>query len=128
MPIALWHRVDMNAGRIALITTCLAVAILGAWLMVVQWDAASKVATVTSALGAVAAIGVAVWATVRAPSTGAPVVVSRTGRATASSGGRAVTGFSGRSGGVADSASVQVESTGDANSSGGDAITGVEQK
>ncbi|WP_448332027.1 hypothetical protein [Streptomyces sp. DSM 41534] len=123
----------MNTGRIALILTCLAVAILGMWLAFVEWGDASKVATVVSALGAVAAVGVAVWAALRAPSAGGAVVVSRTGRATSRAGGRAVTGFSGRvggasgAGGAAGSSSVRVEDTGDADSSGGDAISGVQQ-
>jgi hypothetical protein len=117
----------MNTGRIALILTCLAVAILGMWLAFVEWGDASKVATVVSALGAVAAVGVAVWAALRAPSAGGVVVVSRTGRATSRAGGRAVTGFSGRAGGAAGSSSVRVEDTGDADSSGGDAISGVQQ-
>ncbi|OKJ42344.1 hypothetical protein [Streptomyces sp. CB01580] len=115
----------MNTGRIALIVTCLSVAVLGIWLTVVRWDDASKVATVVSALGAVAAVGVAIWATLQTPPTRGPVVVSRTGRATARSGGRAITGLTGRADGAG---SVRVEHTGDAESSGGDAITGFEQK
>ncbi|MFI5589363.1 hypothetical protein ACIA5G_30215 [Amycolatopsis sp. NPDC051758] len=115
----------MTAGRVTLIVTCVLVAGLAGWLALARWDDANKVATAVSALGAVAAVGVAVWAVIRAPKAGRSMAVSDTGRATATSGGKAVTGFSGK----ADSTtgSVQVERTGDAQASGdGNAVSGVQ--
>ena len=110
----------MNTGRIALVVTCVVVAGLGTWFALSRWDDANRIATVASALGAVAAVGVAVWAAVRAPSSQRSVTVSNTGNATAEGGGKAVTGVVGRGD------SVRVDRTGDAKSSGGDASTGAE--
>ncbi|GAB2866840.1 hypothetical protein GCM10022221_79330 [Actinocorallia aurea] len=113
----------MNAGRVALVVSGAVVVVLSVLFVVLKWDDANKVAAGASALAGVAAVGVAVWA-------GWPVVsgrvggvrVSRTGRATAGSGGRANTGFSARGGEVPDG--VRVDRTGDAE--GGDANTGVD--
>lgn len=106
-------------GRVVWVVTCLVVAGLGVWFSQAKWDDANKVAAVLSALGAVAAIGVAIWAALRTSSSGS-VRVSRTGKATAS-GGAANTGFRGESSG----GQIRVERTGDAESDGGDANTGV---
>ncbi|MGX7827879.1 hypothetical protein ACTG9Q_22605 [Actinokineospora sp. 24-640] len=102
--------------------TCALVAGLGGWFAVARWDQADRVAAIVSALGAVAAVGVAVWAAVRAPQ-GASVRVSRTGDATAH-GGQANTGVSGEARHLA--GPVVAEKTGDAAASGdGDANTGI---
>lgn len=112
----------MNAGRVALVATCVAVAALGVWFAVARWEDANRIATVASALGAVAAVGIAIWMALRGSGTGRSIRVSRTGNAVAGPGGRANTGV--RAGGSADS--VLVDDTGDADASGGgDANTGV---
>ena len=82
----------MNARRSVLLVTLLAVAGLLAWLAVAKWDSASKVATVVSALAAVAAVGVAVWAALPGSGPTLRVIAARTGRATARGGGRATSG------------------------------------
>jgi hypothetical protein len=116
--------VRMSTGRVALLVTCVVVAGLGTWFALSRWDDANRIATVASALGAVAAVGVAVWAAFRAPAPERSVTVSDTGNATATGGGKAVTGVTGRGESVG---TVRVERTGDAKSSGdGDAVTGVE--
>ncbi|MFJ1758682.1 hypothetical protein ACIOD2_00090 [Amycolatopsis sp. NPDC088138] len=113
----------MTKGRIALVATCVGVAGLAGWFTIARWDDANKVAAAISALGAVAAIGVAVWAAVRSPTSATTIRVSRTGAATAHGSGRANTGFRGN----APTGSVSVERTGDADASGqGDANTGVD--
>ncbi|CAM3959184.1 hypothetical protein KIPE111705_33505 [Kibdelosporangium persicum] len=111
----------VNAGRIVLIVSCLLVAGLGVWFAVVRWEDANKIATAASALGAVAAVGVAVWAALRTPPARKSVKVSNTGDATADSGGRAITGVVGNAG------HVRVTRTGDAKASGGgDAVSGAQ--
>jgi hypothetical protein len=118
----------MRAGRWALVLTCLLVAGLGAWFTLARWEDANRMATVASALGAVAAVGVAVWAALRGPAGAggsriARVRVSGTGDAKAGSGGRANTGLHARG----DIGSARVENTGRAEATGGgDANTGVE--
>ena len=72
--------------------TALAVAVLAAVLGVLRWDDANKVAVVVSALAAVAAVGVAIWAALPTSLSGKVIRVSRTGRATAGPGGQANTG------------------------------------
>lgn len=72
----------MNTGRVVLIVTCLLVAALGVWLVIVRWEAGDKIATSVSALAAVAAVGVAVWAALRASRAGTSLVASHTGKAT----------------------------------------------
>lgn len=52
----------MTAKRVALVVTCVVVAGLAVVFGVVQWDRANRIAVVVSALAAVAAVGVAVWA------------------------------------------------------------------
>ena len=74
--------------------TCGVVAALAAVFAASQWDQANRIATVTSALAAAAALGVAVWAAL--PGSGPGARASRTGTATAGGpGSRANTGVSG---------------------------------
>ncbi|HET9663941.1 MAG TPA: hypothetical protein VFP00_06920, partial [Burkholderiales bacterium] len=54
----------MNGRRVVIIATCVAVAVLGAVFAVVGWDRAERWAAVISALVAVAALGVGVWAAI----------------------------------------------------------------
>lgn len=116
---------DMNAGRVTLIISCLVVAGLGVWFVVARWDQANKVASAVSALAALAAVGVAIWAALRPAQSRRALTVSDTGRATAHDGGRAITGVSGKASDV--DGPVRVERTGDAKVSGnGDAITGAQ--
>ncbi|MFF1614165.1 hypothetical protein ACFVYA_40915 [Amycolatopsis sp. NPDC058278] len=110
----------MNIGRVVLTISLLVVAGLGLWFALASWDDANKVAAISSALAAVAAVGVAVWAAWRPQSTGRSVRVSDTGKAR---GNRAVTGVSGKADAIG--GSVQVKGSGDATASD-DAITGVE--
>jgi hypothetical protein len=115
----------MNTSRVAFILTCLLVAGLGMWFAVARWDDANKIATMASALGAIAAVGVAIWAAMRSPLSDRSLTVSDTGKATADSGGKAITGVSGKADTV--EAAVGVERTGDAKAAGGgDAVTGAQ--
>ena len=101
------------------------VTVLAVVLAVLRWDDANKVAVVVSVLAAVAAIGVGIWAALPAVSSGKGVRVSRTGRATASLGGRANSRCVGPAGPLPDD--VRVDRTGDANASkDGDANTGIQ--
>lgn len=102
-----------------LVVTSLAVAGLGGWFALAQWDQANKIATMTSAIGAVAAVGVAVWAVLRGPGVRS-VRAMDTGTATATAGGSANSGIRGKPTGQA-----QAERTGNARSEGGDANTGI---
>jgi len=116
----------MAARRVILIVTCLVVAGLGGVFALMSWDETSKIATVVSALAAVAAIGVAVWTAM--PHHGSPPVgavrVSNTGRAAAHGDGTAVSGVRGPATSV--SRQIEVDSTGTAETSGGgDAVSGV---
>lgn len=110
----------MNLGRVAVIVTCAVVAGLGVWFALARWEDANKVAAMASALGAIAAVGVAVWAAVKAPGAGGSVRLSDTGKATAGPGGSANTGVRGVRG------NVRVKRTGDAQATNGDANTGIE--
>jgi hypothetical protein len=85
----------MMARRLVIILTCVVVAALGAIFAIVRWEHANRIATVASAVAAVAAVGVAVWAAL--PGNGAAGMrASRTGGATARGpGSRANTGVSG---------------------------------
>jgi hypothetical protein len=94
------------------------VAILVAVLVVLRWDDANKVAVGVSALAAVAAVGVGVWAALPGSSSRGRIRVSRTGDAVAGRAGRANTGVIGKGQG-----DIRVDKTG--NASGGDANTGV---
>lgn len=64
---------DMTAKRVALVVTCVVVVGLAVVFGLVQWDRANRIAVVVSALAAVAAVGVAVWAALpsRSPGRGA---------------------------------------------------------
>ncbi|MFI9811558.1 hypothetical protein [Saccharothrix variisporea] len=108
-------------GKITLVVTCLVVAAATGWFAVARWEQANRVATVMSAVAAVAAVGVAVWAALRSVPGQADVRVSRTGDAIAR-GGSANTGFRGTAGG---SARVRVDRTGSASAEGS-ANTGAE--
>ncbi|UKD58602.1 hypothetical protein L3Q65_18365 [Amycolatopsis sp. FU40] len=79
-----------------LVVTCALVATLGVSFAIIQWDVANKIATTISALGAVAAVGVAVRAALSGPQASGVVCASDTGRAAAESGGGAITGISGK--------------------------------
>ncbi|MGO1057327.1 hypothetical protein [Crossiella sp. CA198] len=111
----------MNRGRLVLVLTLLVVAGLLAWLALSRWDDANKIATTASALGAVASVGIAVWAALRTTRPGGTTIrVSGTGKATATGSGSANTGIRGKPDGAA-----EAKNTGEANSSGGDANTGI---
>jgi hypothetical protein len=118
------HDTGMSVRRMVLVATAGVVVVLAVLLVVFRWDSANKIAVVVSALAAVAAIGVAIWAALPAVS-GRGVRASRTGRATAGPGGRANSGVSGPSSSLPDS--VIVDRTGDADASkGGDANSGIQ--
>jgi hypothetical protein len=113
--------------RMVLVATGGLVAVLAVVLMLLRWDSANKIATVVSAVAAVAAVGVAIWAAVPITSAGKGVRVSRTGRAVAGAGGRANSGFTGPA--ASGSSDVLVDRTGDADAStgkGGNANSGIE--
>lgn len=116
----------MTARRWVLVGTAVLVAVVAVVLLVVQWDTANKIATGLSALAGAAAVGVAVWAGWPAAGrSGSRLRVSKTGRATSTSGGRANTGLVGDAGAFPDQ--VIVECTGDAKASGdGEANSGVQ--
>lgn len=114
----------MSQRRVVLLVTCLVVAGLLAWLMIANWASASKVAVVISALAAVAAVGVAVWAALPGSLLRAGARASRTGKAVARGNSTAISGV------VApeDKSTGQLEAdhTGDADASdGGEATSGV---
>jgi hypothetical protein len=114
----------MSARRMVLMATAGIVAVLAALLLLLRWDNANKIAVVMSALAAVAAIGVAIWAALPAVSRKG-VQVSRTGRATAGPDGRANSGVSAPAGSLPDN--VIVDRTGDADAgNGGDANSGIQ--
>ena len=120
----------MSAGRIVVLVTCLVVAGLCGWFIVVGWEDADRVAAVSAAVAGVAAVGVSVWAVLRAgnsssvvPGNAADVEVSDTGDAKAGAGGRANSGVRG----AGTVSPVRVRRTGKAISAdGGEANTGVE--
>ena len=117
----------MNRRRAAGAVTIVAVGTMAALLLVPGWGMASRIAIVVSALAAVAAVGVAVWAALPAASSGseAGVRVSRTGRAVTGSTGQANSGVTGPASAM--TGPVQADRTGDASASGGgDANTGVQ--
>ncbi|WIV59159.1 ATP-binding protein [Amycolatopsis nalaikhensis] len=117
----------MSNRRWALLATCVVVAGMGAVFAVVQWDVANRVATMASALGAVAAVGIAVWAALpskRSASNASTVVrAERTGDAVSGGSGIATSGIRVR--GQADG-SLAARRTGAADATrGGDATSGV---
>jgi hypothetical protein len=119
--------VDVNAGRVALVVTLFVVAGLAGWFAVARRDDANKIATVVSALGSLAAVGVAVWTVLRSssgqsaqvtsPTAVPPVEASRTGKATSGRGGVANTGVRAKAAKV--KGPVRAARTGDADASGG---------
>jgi hypothetical protein len=113
----------MTARRVVISVTCVVVGALAAVFAVSQWDQANRIATVSSALAAVAALGVAVWAAL--PGSGPGARVSRTGTATAGGpGSRANTGVSGA---ASMPGAVVADHTGDARATnGGSANSGVD--
>jgi cytosine/uracil/thiamine/allantoin permease len=116
----------MSTRRVVLVVTFLVVAGLGVWFAVAQWDQANRVATVASALGAVAAVGVAVWAALRGSGAdeAGSLRVSRSGTAIAGRGGTANTGV--RASASTLRGPVGVNRSGDADASGGgDANSGI---
>ncbi|UKY47839.1 hypothetical protein [Streptomyces inhibens] len=115
----------MTIKRVVLVGTCVVVAVLGWVFAVSQWETASRIATVASALAGVAAVGIGIWAALPgARPTG--IVVRDTGAAKTAGTGNAVTGYHGS--GSTDAA-VTVERTGDAEATGdGDAISGYSER
>ncbi|GAA3129838.1 hypothetical protein [Streptosporangium carneum] len=114
----------MGARRGVLAVTCVVVAVFGVVFTVIRWEQADRIATAVSALGALAAVGVAVWAALPGTGTRTRVRVSGTGKAVSGPGGQAVTGVSGAV--AAAAGEIVVERTGDADASeGGDATSGV---
>jgi len=124
MDCRLWHYGDMTKKRIVLIVTCLLVAALGAWLAIVRGKNGEEIATAVSALGAVAAVGVAIWAALRGSQGETSMRVSRTGKATTET-GNANSGISIKADTVG---SGKAERTGDAKSGKGHANTGIQQE
>lgn len=113
----------VDVRRVVLIVTCLVITVLAVVFLVTERDESTWIATVVSALVAVAAMGVALWAAL--PSAVRGLRVSRTGSATAGRGGRAVSGYVGPAG--QPSTAVDVSRTGGADATaGGDAVSGVE--
>lgn len=120
------HDVDnahMTTRRLVVVVTFVVVAVLGAVFAVSQWDHASRVATVASALATVAALGVAIWAAL--PGSGRTARVVRSGSATArGQGSRANSGVTGR---AAQAGQDMASRTGNARAiGGGTANSGVE--
>lgn len=104
-----------------MVVTCLVIAGLGVTFVLLAWDQANRVATVASALGAVAAVGVAIWAALQGRTSS--VRASRTGAATARDGGVAVSGVQGLS---APAVPLHVDRTGDATGTAdGQATSGI---
>jgi hypothetical protein len=87
---------SMSLGRIAVVATCVVVAGLGTWFTFAEWGNVDRIATVVSALAAVAAVGVAIWAGSPRPRVTGTTEASRTGDAVARAGGVANTGVSGK--------------------------------
>jgi uncharacterized membrane protein len=111
----------MTAGRWVLVGTFAVVMGLGAWL-VISREQADKVTGVVTALAAVAAVGVAVWAAVRVPQRSGAIVVSNTGSAKAAR-GRAIAGFSGK---FDSEEEIRVDHTGDTEAEdGGESVSGI---
>jgi hypothetical protein len=112
----------MRARPVVIVLTCVVVAVLGGVFAVVRWEHANRIATIASALAAVAVLGVAVWAAL--PGSGAGARASRTGNATARGrGSRVNTGVAG----PAVPGLTAADGTGDAEATGGgSANTGVD--
>lgn len=119
-----------TARRLTIVVTCVIVAGLTISFVVLQWDRASWLATVVAALAAVAAVGVAVWAALRDPSSGTKntIEVKGTGDAIANGDGNANTGVkAGSENEVRPGSIIQVTDTGRASATKhGQANTGVD--
>lgn len=129
----------MRMRRVAILVTGVLVAGLAAAFAVSGWEQADRVAAVASALTAVGALGMGVWAALpraqrdTGPDTrpGTPPIGTataiRTGAATAS--GPGSTANTGVSGAAATPGPVRANRTGDARASGGgNANSGVDQR
>lgn len=118
----------MNWARVALAVTAVVVAGMGGWFAVAKWDQANRVATVFSALGAVAAVGVAIWAALRGSSSqtvhSGSVRVGGTGMAKATgAGSNALSGVRSKAGAAG---LLKLRDTGDADAAaGGSAVSGI---
>ena len=110
--------------RIVLIVTCVLVAALGVWLALAQGKGGNEIATAVSALAAVAAVGIAIWAALRGSPGETLLKASRTGKATTQT-GNANTGVSTKAGSAGTG---KAERTGDAKSAEGNANTGIQQE
>jgi hypothetical protein len=114
----------MTLKRMVLVVTCVLVAVLGWVFAVSQWETASRIATVASALAGVAAVGVGIWAALPGASPSG-IVVRDTGAAKTAGAGSAVSGYRGSR----PRGPVTVEQTGDAEATGeGGAISGYSEK
>lgn len=114
----------MRKRRLVLLATCVVVALLAAGFAWLRWQEANKLATVLSALAAVAAVGVAIWAALPA-SSAVRTLVLRSGKATSGPGGRATSGIRGKMPKRTGEVVVKRSGTADA-SAGGDAVSGVD--
>lgn len=109
--------------RFVIVIFSIAVATLAGVFCFLSWDRANQVAGIVSALVSIGSLGAALWAALTtAP--GAHVHVSRTGTATARHGGSANTGVIMPSSSTA-VGTIRVDRTGDAESEGGQANSGV---
>jgi hypothetical protein len=118
-----------TARRLTIIVTCVVIVGLTGWFVLLQWDRASWLATIVAALAAVAAVGVAVWAALREPSSGTKILEARgTGDAVANSGGDANTGIkAGVDSEVPPASSIRAADTGGASATRrGRANTGID--
>lgn len=114
----------MNAGRMTLFVTSMIVAVMAAAFALMQWQDANKVATSVAALAGIAAVGVAIWATLRGSGQKSRIAVRGSGPAVSGPGGKAISGSKLTGDAPSD---VTVENSGRADASGGGAaISGVE--
>jgi hypothetical protein len=119
------------ARAVAVGTGAVAVGLL-VWLTLAQWDLANRVAAIASAVGTVAAAGIAVWAVLRTPPTapsptppvGGGIRVEKSGRADTGPGGTAITGVRVR--GVVPPGGIEVTRSGPACATGTGDGTGPE--
>ncbi|MGW3738010.1 hypothetical protein [Streptomyces sp. NPDC005148] len=114
----------MTMKRVVLAGTCVVVAVLGWVFAVSQWETASRIATVASALAGVAAVGIGIWAALPDTSSSG-IVVRDTGAVKTAGAGNAVSGYHGNR----PRGPVTVERTGDADATGdGNAISGYSEE
>lgn len=115
--------VGVTLRRVVPVVTGLALLVFAMLFFLLRRDDASWLATFVSTLAAIAGLGITVHA-VAVAQPGTSVRVSRTGRAKSAQGGRAISGFVGPASST--SGRVEVGRTGDAEASGGDAVSGAE--